>query len=132
MWTHMANWGQQAGYFGHNPAAMGSRMGYYGMPGPGMASPMNGQAMGYMGMPGYGFDPFLGGILTTLFTVLLWALLLAGAVFLARGIWDAFNSRKQGIIANATTNQPLEILKQRLAKGEISRTEFEEVKRVLA
>ncbi len=132
MWTHMANFGQSSGSSGFNSAAMGHGMGYYNVQGAGMMNLSNGQAMGYMGMPGSGFDIFQGGILTTLITVLFWALILAGAVFLARRIWDALSARKQGGVATAAPGQAFEILKERLAKGEISRPEFEELKQILA
>jgi len=81
--------------------------GGWGMMGPGMMGP------GMMGRWGYG--PGAGvGVLTFL-------LLVAGVVLVVLAF-----TRKEGRPADA-----VEILKTRLAKGEITKEQFEELKRVL-
>lgn len=53
-----------------------------------------------------------------------WALVLAGLVLLVRWLWRETSQR-------ATTDNPLEILRARYARGELSRQEFEAVRRDL-
>ncbi len=77
--------------------------GGWGMMGPGM--------MGGRGMMGYGFG----------FHPLAWLLLIAGIVLVVLAF-----TRKEGRPADT-----LEILKTRLAKGEITKEQFEDLKRVL-
>ena len=74
---------------------------------------------GWCGMPGGGL--FGGGIFMLIFNVLLIAL----AVFLAVKFF------RKGSFAGADNETPLDILKKRLAKGEISKEEFEDLKKVL-
>jgi putative membrane protein len=71
----------------------------------------------------FGF-PFIGGIGMFLF----WLLIIAGVVWLIRSL-----SRGAGTAGtNATTNEsPLEILKRRYAKGEITKEQFNEMKNTL-
>lgn len=65
---------------------------------------------------GFGF-----GVLGFLLTVLFWALLIAGVVALVRYLKAAKPAEKT----------PLETLKERYAKGEISKDEFEKMKKDL-
>ncbi len=81
--------------------------GGWGMMGPGMMGP------GMMGRWGYG----LGGG----FGLLTFLLLIAGIVLVVLAF-----TRKDG-----KTGDSLEILKTRLAKGEITKEQFEELKRIL-
>ncbi len=88
-------------------------MGGYGM-GPGM---MNGPWSA--GRWGWGGMHLLGG--------LFWLLILAGIVLL---ITSAM--RHQGAAPGAPQEAPLDILKRRLAKGEITREQYDELKKELS
>jgi putative membrane protein len=84
------------------------------------------------GMMGYygGFSG--GGILMGFIMLLFWILLIAGVVLLVRWIWDNAGGRKQGPVGyEPQQHNALEILKQRYAKGEISREEFQAMKQDL-
>ncbi len=84
--------------------------------GPGM---MNGNGM--MGGYGYGYNP-LGMILS----LVSWALIIAGVVLLV--VWLVRNAGK----ATGTSSQaPLDILKARYAKGEITKEQFDAIQRDL-
>ncbi|MBI3114693.1 MAG: SHOCT domain-containing protein [Candidatus Harrisonbacteria bacterium] len=74
-------------------------------------------------MMGFGFAP-LGGF-GWIFMVLWWALIIAGIVALVR--WFANQPR----VSRDGEKSPLEILKERYAKGEIDQNEFEEKKKDL-
>ena len=94
---------------------LGMTMGGFGMMGPGMMGPgmMGPGMMGGGGMMGRGFGGF--GLLTFL-------LLVAGVVLIVLAF-----TRREG-------RQPdgaIEILKQRLARGEITREQYEELKQAL-
>jgi putative membrane protein len=68
------------------------------------------------------------GLGMPVFMVLFWGLIIWGVVALVR--WAA----SPGISESTTprVDSPLEMLKRRYARGEISRAEFEEMKRDLA
>ncbi len=89
--------------------------GGFGM-GPGM---MGGNGM--MGGYGYGFNP-LGMILS----LVSWALIIGGIVLLV--VWFVRNSGKA---TSASSQAPLDILKARYAKGEITKDQFDAIKRDL-
>lgn len=78
--------------------------------------------MGYYGYgPGWGYMGGFGWI----FMVIFWALIVAGVVALIRlGSQSGRHHRGE--------NSALEILKERYAKGEIDRKEFEEKKKDLS
>ena len=71
------------------------------------------------GLSGFGF-PFMGGI----WMILFWVLIIGGVVWLvqsfARGAGSGINSTHGGSL--------IEILKQRYAKGEITKEQFEQMK----
>ncbi len=85
------------------------------MPGGGM--------MGWGGFGGYGMG-FVGWI----FMLLFWGLIIVGIVLGVR--WLLRQGRTGTTLEGADT--PLEILKRRYAKGEISREEFDRMKQDLA
>lgn len=82
---------------------------------------------GYGGMMGgyggYGFNP-LGSILSLVF----WALIIGGVVLLV--VWLARNAGRTALGAS-TGESPLDILKARYAKGEITKEQFDAIKRDL-
>lgn len=83
------------------------------MPGGGM--------MGWGGFGGYGMG-FVGWI----FMLLFWGLIIVGLVLVVRWLWD------QGRPGTGGADSPLEILKRRYARGEISKEEFDRMKQDLA
>lgn len=88
------------------------------MPGGGM--------MGWGGLGGYG--GYGMGIVGWLFMLVFWGLIIAGLVLLVRWLWDQGRTRA-GAGGGET---PLEILKRRYARGEISKEEFDRMKQDLA
>ncbi|MCM0757286.1 SHOCT domain-containing protein [Sporomusa sphaeroides DSM 2875] len=68
---------------------------------------------------------FGGGILMMLPMLLFWGLILWGGIVLVRKL----SQRKQDVRPLATTGAALDILKERYAKGEISRDEYESMKK---
>jgi len=81
--------------------------GGWGMMGPGMMNP------GIMGRWGYGSGSWFGPL-----TIML---LIAGTVLIVRAV-----ARRE-----PKTDDPQTVLKQRLARGEISKEQFDELKQVL-
>lgn len=72
---------------------------------------------------GYGSGAgWAGGI----FSLLLWVLIILGVVFLAKRIFAPASQRQKP--GGASGPDPLGILKERYAKGEISRQEYQEMK----
>jgi len=80
-------------------------------------------------MMNFGFTPFggFGWIFMILFMILWWALIIAGIVGLIK--WLSGQSREG---SHDHEKSPIEILKERYAKGEIDRKEFEERKKDLS
>ena len=76
-------------------------------------------AMGHHGMMGGGM-----GIVMTIF----WVVLIVAVVLLLSGAVNGLRGTKQN---RENVPKPLEILKQRYARGEIDKTEFEEKQRDL-
>ena len=89
----------------------------------GWSSP-TGLNQGNNSMMNFGFSPF-GGF-GWIFMILWWVLIIAGIVALIR--WLTSQSRS----AHDHEKSPLEILKERYAKGEIDRKEFEDKKKDLS
>ncbi len=75
-------------------------------------------------MGGWGMGWF-GGI----FMIVFWILILVGLVFLIKWLIQSTN---RGQSAGSTGNRAHEILKERYARGEIDKSEFEEMKKDLA
>jgi putative membrane protein len=88
---------------------------------------MMGSYGGYGGYPGmmsgYGFNP-MGGILTIIF----WGLIIAGIALVA--VWLARGDDHRGMHPGSSESA-LQILKTRYAKGEITKEQFESIKRDL-
>ena len=99
------------GMMGFGGFGMGSMMGGYG--GYGMH--------GFGNQYGVGSNPF--GVILSLVSC---ALIIAGIVLLV--VWFVRNAGKA---TGASTQSPLEILKARYAKGEITKEQFESIKRDL-
>ncbi len=86
--------------------------------GPGM---MGGFGMhGYGGQFGFGFNP-VGAILSLVF----WALIIGGIALLV--VWFARNAGRASL-TTGTGETPLDILKARYARGEISKQQYEEMR----
>jgi putative membrane protein len=83
-----------------------------------------GQGMGPgMGWGGYGMGWF-GMILMALF----WIAVIVGIIFLIRWLFVSTGAKGHGAVSE---NSPLEILKNRYARGEINKEEFEQKKKDL-
>lgn len=84
---------------------------------------------GYGGFGGFGGMGLLGMGLGSIFMVLFWV----GVVILI--VWGVkaltSSGHATGYVASPPANTPLELAKARYAKGEISRAEFDELKKDL-
>ena len=98
------------GMMGFGGFGMGGYGGYGGM-------------MGGYGPQGYGFNP-IGAIISLVF----WALIIGGGVLLV--VWLARNAGRTALGAS-TGDASLDILKARYAKGEITKEQFDAIKRDL-
>jgi putative membrane protein len=82
---------------------------------------------GYGGMMGgyggYGFNP-----IGMIFSFVFWALIIGGVVLLV--VWLARNTGRTAL-GTSGGESPLEILKARYAKGEITKEQFDAIKRDL-
>ena len=76
-------------------------------------------------MTGLGMG-FGGGLLMVLF----WVVLIVGAVWLARGLFP--NSQQPPASSSRSEPSADEILKQRYARGEISKEQYEQMRRDLS
>lgn len=77
---------------------------------------------GMMGGGGYGM-----GVMGWLLMLLFWGLIIVGVVLLVRWLWGQGRPGPEGVIADP----PLEILKRRYARGEVSKEEFDRMKKDL-
>ncbi len=80
---------------------------------------------GMMGWGGYGYGGYGMGFVGWLFMLLFWGLIIVGLVLLVRWLWD------HGRPATGSGDAPIEILKRRYARGEITKEEFDRVKQDL-
>ncbi len=103
-----------AGMMGFGGFGMGGMMGGYGG---------YGGMMGGYGPQGFGFNP-IGAIISLVF----WALIIGGVVLLV--VWLARNAGRTSF-GTSGSESPLEILKARYAKGEITKEQFDAIKRDL-
>lgn len=78
------------------------------------------------GMMGWGWYGM--GVVGWLFMLLFWGLIMLGLVLVVRWLWDQSRSGAGAGITEA----PLDILKRRYARGEITGEEYERMKRDLA
>ncbi len=94
--------------------------------GPGMMGGYGGMGgmMGGFGAQGFGYNP-LAAILSLVF----WALIIVGIVLLV--VWLVRNAGRTGLSGQAS-DPALDILRARYAKGEITKEQFEEMRRTLA
>ncbi len=67
------------------------------------------------------------GLFGMIFTLLFWILIIVLIVFLIRWLIQNMGGRKSSCAG--TNSQTMEILKERYAKGEITRDEFESIKK---
>ena len=96
-------------------AGMMLSYGRFGMMGRGMFG-------GYTSPLGFGFH-----LVGTILSVLFWALVIGG------GVWLVTKSARASTLANASPTQtPLDILKVRYAKSEITKEQFEQMKQDIA
>jgi len=84
--------------------------------------------MGHYGMAGYGSMYGGSGIFSMLLMVLFWALVIAGVYFLIRWVLASAGTGGKALAGG----NALDFAKQRYARGEISRDEFEQIKKDLA
>lgn len=88
----------------------------------------NGWHMGPGMMGGYGFMGWFGGI----FTLVVWILIIVGLVLLIRWLVQTTRSEPGATAGTgAAASRALEILRERYARGEIDKAEFEEKKKDL-
>ena len=81
-------------------------------------------------MMNFGYSPFEFGFLGPIFMILFWGLIIFGIVVLVR--WFAGQgSGRYDHHDRGNSNSALEILKERYAKGEIDKKEFEDKKKDL-
>ena len=86
---------------------------------------------GWHGMMGY-YGPFgFGGVLSWVFMLLFWILVVALIVAVVRGIRGPYGYW-HGMQNLRDEKTPLDILKERYAKGEINKEEFEQKKKDLS
>ena len=109
---------------GMTPAlACGASVGLGGFGMMGGYGPYDGMMGGY-GAQGFGFNP-LGAILSLVF----WALIIGGGVLLV--VWLVRNAGRTSLGA-PSGDAALEILKTRYARGEITKEQFDAIKKDLA
>jgi putative membrane protein len=87
----------------------------------GMMTGWGGMGPGMMGWGGVGFNP-LGWIAMLLF----WGVIIGGITLLA--LW-LFRQATPAALGPGQPSRPIEILKERYARGEITREQYEEMRR---
>lgn len=77
----------------------------------------------------WGYDGFgFGGGAMGIWMILFWGLIIAAVVVLARGV----GGRSAGSDSRVAERTPLDILRERYARGEIDKNEFEQKRRDLS
>jgi putative membrane protein len=79
------------------------------------------------GMMGWGYGAYGMGIVGWLFMLLFWGLIIVGLILVVRWLWDHGRSGTGA----GTGDAPLDILKRRYARGEITKEEFDRMKQDL-
>ncbi len=79
---------------------------------------------GMMGWGGFGFSP-----LWWIFMLLFWVLIIGGIAMLL--VWLFRQAPRTGAGAGPPTSRPLDILRERYARGEITREQYAEMRRDL-
>jgi putative membrane protein len=74
-----------------------------------------------------GYNPMFWGGFGSIFMIIFWVIIAAGIVYFIKWSFD-----QSGGSSAPRGNNALEILKERYAKGEINKQEFEEKKKDLA
>lgn len=87
-----------------------------------------GMGPGMMGWWGFGYGSWWG-VLMMIFMALFWALLIGGGVLLV--LWLVQQGRLPSVGAGPSAARPLDILRERYAKGEITREQYEQMRRDL-
>jgi len=95
-------------------------LGGFGMMGPGMMGGYGGMMGGYGNQFGFGYNP-----LGTIISLVVWALVIGGIVLLV--VWLVRNASRGGL-SIGSSESPLDILKARYAKGEITKEQFDTIK----
>ncbi|MCM0759555.1 hypothetical protein M7775_13435 [Sporomusa sphaeroides DSM 2875] len=76
-----------------------------------MAMANNGGMTNMPGMiPGSGFESILGNLAGIAITLLFWALLIGGTVFLVRGLWEMFKPKNTVATAPVVVAKQVEVL----------------------
>jgi len=83
---------------------------------------------GMMGWWGFGYGPWWG-VLMMILMLLFSALLIGGGVLLV--LWLVQQGRLTAAAARPSAARPLDILRERYAKGEITREQYEQMRRDL-
>ncbi len=106
----------------------GAGMMGFGVMGPWMMAGYGGMTRGFgtqgFGAQGFGYSPWW-----TIVPLVLWSLIILGIVLLV--VW-LVRSARRGNWSAPSSNPALEILKTRYAKGEITKEQYEEMRRVVA
>lgn len=100
-------------------------LGGAGMMGPGMMGGYGGYGMmsGYGNQFGFGFNP-----IGTIISLVVWAFVIGGIVLLI--VWLTRNANRGGL-SLGSSESPLDILKARFTKGEITKEQFDQMRKVL-
>ncbi len=81
------------------------------------------------GAPGFGFG--LGGILPFVLTILFWAVIIGAVVWLVSGLFSRRAAGNPPVSTASTPESALDILQKRYARGEITKAEYEDMRRDL-
>jgi len=79
------------------------------------------------GIMGWGYGGYGMGFVGWLFMLLFWGLIIVGLILVIRWLWDHGRSGAGA----AASDAPLDILKRRYARGEITKEEFDRMKQDL-